>query len=80
MEDALRTIAAFRFALPKATIRFAGGREITLGDKGMRDGLTGGINGFIAGNYLTTLGCSAETDLDMLSELHIPIREKKEVP
>lgn len=79
MEDALRTVAAFRFALPKSTIRFAGGREITLGDEGMRDGLTGGINGFIAGNYLTTLGCSAENDLDMLSELHIPIREKKDV-
>ena len=79
MEDALRTITAFRFALPKATIRFAGGREITLGEEGMRDGLTGGINGFIAGNYLTTLGCSAESDLDMLSELHIPIREKKDV-
>ncbi|MBZ0307007.1 MAG: biotin synthase BioB, partial [Anaerolineae bacterium] len=79
MEDALRTVAAFRFALPKSTIRFAGGREITLGDEGMRDGLTGGINGFIAGNYLTTLGCSAENDLDMLSELHISICEKKDV-
>lgn len=79
MLDALRTIAAFRFALPKSTIRFAGGREITLGDEGMREGLLGGINGFIAGNYLTTLGCAPERDLDLLNELHIPIREKKDV-
>lgn len=79
MMDALRTIAAFRFALPHATLRFAGGREITLGDEGMKDGLLGGINGFIAGNYLTTLGCSPERDLDMLSELHIPIKSKDEV-
>ena len=54
--DALRTIAAFRLALPRTVLRFAGGREITLGDLGTRDGLLGGINAVIVGNYLTTLG------------------------
>lgn len=42
--DALRTIAAFRLALPRTILRYAGGRELTLGDLGTRDGLMGGIN------------------------------------
>src|SRR3954469_23453155 len=54
--DALRAIAAFRLALPRTILRYAGGREITLGDLGTRDGLLGGINAVIVGNYLTTLG------------------------
>ena len=54
--DALRTIAAFRLALPRTILRFAGGRELTLGDLGARQGVVGGINAIIVGNYLTTLG------------------------
>src|SRR5690242_18998413 len=54
--DALRAIAAFRLALPRTILRYAGGREITLGDLGTRDGLLGGVNAVIVGNYLTTLG------------------------
>ena len=54
--DALRTIAAFRLALPRTILRFAGGRELTLGDLGARQGMVGGINAVIVGNYLTTLG------------------------
>src|SRR5215213_9364910 len=54
--DALRTVAAFRLALPRTILRFAGGREITLGDLGARQGLLGGVNAVIVGNYLTTLG------------------------
>src|SRR5439155_4353948 len=45
--DALRAIAAFRLTLPKTILRYAGGREITLGDLGTRDGLLGGINAVI---------------------------------
>lgn len=73
--DALRTIAAFRLALPRTILRFAGGRELTLGDPGTRRGLLGGINAMIVGNYLTTLGRAAQEDLDLLSELQMPIRE-----
>ena len=72
--DALRTIAAFRLALPCTILRYAGGRELTLGDPGTRDGLLGGINAVIVGNYLTTLGRTADSDLDMLSELNMPIK------
>ena len=59
--EALRTIAAFRLALPRTILRYAGGREITLGDLGTRDGMLGGINAVIVGNYLTTLGRSRAT-------------------
>jgi biotin synthase len=72
--DALRTVAAFRLALPRTVLRFAGGREITLGDLGARRGLLGGINAVIVGNYLTTLGRPAEADLGLLAELRMPIK------
>ena len=72
--DALRAIAAFRLALPRTILRFAGGREITLGDLGTRDGLLGGVNAVIVGNYLTTLGRSANQDLALLEELKMPVK------
>jgi biotin synthase len=71
--DALRAVAAFRLALPRTILRFAGGREITLGDLA-RDGMLGGINAVIVGNYLTTLGRPATQDLDMLQDLKMPIK------
>jgi len=74
-KDALRTIAAFRLALPRTVLRFAGGRELTLGDLGTREGLLGGINAVIVGNYLTTLGRSPDDDLDLLTELRMPVKE-----
>ncbi|GIH13877.1 biotin synthase BioB [Rugosimonospora africana] len=73
-KDALRAIAAFRLALPKTILRYAGGREITLGDLGTRDGLLGGINAMIVGNYLTTLGRAPGTDLQLLDELKMPVK------
>jgi biotin synthase len=73
--DALRTIAAFRLAMPRTVLRFAGGRELTLGDLGTRQGVLGGINAVIVGNYLTTLGRSPQDDLDLLAELRMPVRE-----
>jgi len=72
--DALRAIAAFRLALPRTILRYAGGREITLGDLGTRDGLLGGINAVIVGNYLTTLGRPAQADLELLGELSMPVK------
>jgi biotin synthase len=72
--DALRAIAAFRLALPRTILRYAGGREITLGDLGTRDGLLGGINAVIVGNYLTTLGRKPDEDLALLDELRMPVK------
>ena len=73
-KDALRTVAAFRLAMPRTILRFAGGRELTLGDLGARQGMLGGINAVIVGNYLTTLGRPAEADLELLAELNMPIK------
>ncbi|GGK39544.1 biotin synthase [Pilimelia terevasa] len=73
-KDALRAIAAFRLALPHTILRYAGGREITLGDLGTREGLLGGINAVIVGNYLTTLGRPATADLDLLVDLSMPVK------
>jgi biotin synthase len=71
--DALRAIAVFRLVLPRTILRFAGGREITLGDLA-KDGMLGGINAVIVGNYLTTLGRPATEDLDMLADLQMPLK------
>ena len=77
-KDALRTIAAFRLAMPRTILRYAGGRELTLGDLGTRDGLLGGINAVIVGNYLTTLGRDPEEDLALLDDLKMPIKALSE--
>jgi biotin synthase len=70
--DAIRWIALFRLGLPGVILRYAGGREITLGEL-QAMGMTAGINALIVGNYLTTLGRSPQEDLDMLRDLRLPI-------
>ncbi|AOS62740.1 biotin synthase BioB [Actinoalloteichus hymeniacidonis] len=72
--EALRTVGAFRLALPRTILRFAGGRELTFGDLGAEQGMLGGVNAIIVGNYLTNLGRPAQQDLDMLEELRMPIK------
>ena len=71
--DALRAVGTFRLVMPRTILRFAGGREITLGDLATR-GITGGVNAVIVGNYLTTLGRPATEDLAMLADLKMPIK------
>jgi biotin synthase len=70
--EAIRWIALFRLALPSVILRYAGGREVTLRDL-QAIGMTAGINALIVGNYLTTLGRSADEDLQMLEDLRMPI-------
>jgi len=66
--EALRFVAMARLALPKALVRFAGGREITL--QGLQDlGMRSGASGIVLGNYLTTGGRSDEDDFAMLDRL-----------
>jgi len=76
--DAIRWIALFRLGLPGVILRYAGGREITLGEL-QAMGMTAGINALIVGNYLTTLGRSPQEDLDMLRDLRLPIGALSEV-
>jgi biotin synthase len=70
--EAIRWIAMFRLGLPDVILRYAGGRELTLGELQVM-GMTAGINALIVGNYLTTLGRSPEADLTMLRDLRMPI-------
>jgi len=66
-EEALRIIALFRMVLPKKEIRICGGRNMVFRE---RPGaiFPAGANGFLIGNYLTTLGRSPEEDLRMVSD------------
>ena len=70
--EALRCVAVFRCVNPDAVLRYAGGREIVLRDL-QAYGMLAGANGLIVGNYLTTLGRSAEADLAMLADLGMPV-------
>jgi biotin synthase len=70
--DALRCTAIMRLVNPRAVIRYAGGRELVLRDL-QAYGMLAGANGLIVGNYLTTLGRSAELDLAMLADLGMPV-------
>ena len=66
--EALRFVAMARLALPKALVRFAGGREITL--QGLQDlGMRSGASGIVLGNYLTTNGRGDGDDFEMLERL-----------
>ncbi len=71
--EAIRWIALFRLGLPGVILRYAGGREVTLRDL-QSMGMTSGINALIVGNYLTTLGRSADEDRAMLADLRMPVR------
>lgn len=70
--EALRWIALFRLALPGVILRYAGGRELTLGEL-QAMGMTAGINALIVGNYLTTLGRDPSEDRRMLADLAMPV-------
>jgi biotin synthase len=71
--EALRVIATFRLVLPRTILRYAGGRELTLGEL-TAAGMMGGINAVIVGNYLTTLGRTPAEDLAMLDALGMPLK------
>lgn len=69
--EILRTFAVFRFILPKAVIRTAGGREVNLRSL-QALALTGGLNGLMIGGYLTTSGNEVHVDQQMLRDLNRP--------
>jgi biotin synthase len=70
--EALRCTALLRLVNPEAVVRYAGGREVVLRDL-QAYAMLAGANGLIVGNYLTTLGRSAELDLAMLADLGMPV-------
>lgn len=65
--EILNTVAIFRLAHPKATLRFAGGRARMSKDT-QRKALKIGINGGIMGDLLTTIGAQIDEDHQMVKE------------
>lgn len=66
-DDMRRIVAVYRFILPDASIRLAGGRGL-LADKG-EGCFTSGANAVISGDMLTTSGYTIESDMEMLKRL-----------
>lgn len=72
-DDMRRIVALFRFLLPDASIRLAGGRGL-LPDKGEAC-FRSGANAAISGDMLTTAGITIETDLKLIAALgYVPRR------
>lgn len=70
--EILHCIAVFRYLLPRAEIRIAGGRQF-LGDMQSMIFMAG-ASGAMIGNYLTTQGRSVTDDLKMFAELKLIVR------
>lgn len=66
--EVLKTIACFRFVLPRQEIMVAGGRSVNLRDLQPLIFLAG-ANALMVGNYLTTMNQPVEKDLQMLKDL-----------
>ena len=66
--EILKTIACFRFILPRQEIMIAGGRTANLRDVQSMV-FTAGASALMVGNYLTTLNQPIEKDLQMLRDL-----------
>jgi len=66
--EILKSIACFRFILPKQEIMIAGGRTVNLRDLQSLIFMAG-ASALMVGNYLTTLNQPIEKDLQMLKDL-----------
>ncbi len=66
--EILKTIACFRFILPRQEIMVAGGRTVNLRDLQSLMFLAG-ASALMVGNYLTTLNQPVQQDLQMLKDL-----------
>ena len=66
--EVIKTIAVFRFILPKAKLELGGGREVNLRDFQSMAFLAG-ANSLIIGGYLTTNGRQPAHDTQLLKDL-----------
>lgn len=67
-KEILRIIALYRFILPKAQLKAAGGRVLNLRD--MQSWIfPAGVTSILSGNYLTTAGRAVEEDMQMLKDM-----------
>jgi len=67
-EEILTTMAIFRFVLPDAFIRFAGGR-INMSENLQKKALLSGINASLVGGLLTTPGSNISKDYEMFESV-----------
>jgi biotin synthase len=80
--EVLKSIACFRFILPRQEIMIAGGRTVNLRDLQCMI-FPAGASALMVGNYLTTLNQPVEKDLQMLKDLGLdstPQRHEAAVP
>ena len=61
-ENILRTLAVFKIANPKSSIRLAGGKKARLSEKNILIAIENAVDSAIVGNYLTTTGFSVDED------------------
>lgn len=66
-EEVIRTVALFRFILPTKCLRFAGGRQ-RLSHATMLRIMTGGMNGALVGDMLTSIGNKISDDRVLFKE------------
>lgn len=76
--EILKSIACFRFILPRQEIMVAGGRTVNLRDLQSLIFMAG-ASALMVGNYLTTLNQPVEKDLQMLEDLGLNPRWDKQV-
>lgn len=67
-EQALSLVKLSRKYLPNAMLMIAGGREITFGDR-QAEIFENGANAIVVGDYLTTGGAKAHSDIQMIQSL-----------
>ncbi len=73
IDDALALLRLTRTMVPRADrIMVAGGRELLFKER-TKEIFDHGVNAIVIGNYLTTSGCDADSDLQMLQALHLGI-------
>lgn len=66
-EEVVRTVAVFRFILPRKALRFAGGR-MRLSHAKMLRMMRGGMNGVLMGDMLTTVSNTIADDRKLFAE------------
>ncbi len=73
VDEALSLLRLTREMVPNADrIMVAGGRELLFKER-THEIFNHGVNAIVIGNYLTTSGCDADKDLQMLKALHLGI-------
>jgi len=70
--EILKTIAVFRFIMPRCIIKLAGGRELHLREHQAR-ALLAGANGIITNGYLTIGGNTAYEDIAMIRSIGLQV-------